>query len=1641
MIKKKQIKNYKKLIFLLLLGLGFVTNSIFAQGPKSPEAASFEPVDATDMVNLITGQYSYVLPLLNVPSPEGGYPIALSYHAGIALEQDASWTGLGWNVNPGAIDRSINGYPDDYNASLLSEYFWDKTRTETRYTASIGYSCGVTSVGLGFNWGSNQALGGYVSVGVGVKLEGGGSVGADLTVGTDGASIGIGITTNGGLTLGASYDSNGDVGINAGYDNNGQGFSIGYNTNGTTTLSISANTGNDNKASLDISLSSSGVGISGGVTNKTKNKTDGGAGVGMFVSFNNSVSVGDYATSTSSWMIPIMIPTPIGIFSASFGKQEFKYWMGKNVENFVTGPIYFKNYRKNITGSRSEVIGGELVTKEYIRGMSFMDINEISIYENELSSKTEVSTNNITFPGYDKFSVSAQGISGSMSAVLRKNGALFGLDGKENKEGYALRYPTNNYNISVIPNLKFNLYSTHQFEFDNEITSYLKVDPALFNNSTTASNILNYYDSGVVTNDQPRRQTSNFIEYFTNYDIVNNYNYLKEINGFLLPSVSGFDRNKTPSNGIGAFKVTAIDGKTYHYSLPVYNHEVITRTYGVIEDSPTESESYFEKRQLEAFATHWLLTAVTGPDYIDNGDGVAGDGDLGYWTSFEYGKWTEAFVWKNPYKKETFFDENSPERKTWIRGRKELYYLDKIKTRTHTALFIKGLRQDAASPEWSYNSADHLDDKENNEVVNGRFVVPSQNQLRLEKIILLKNIENTVDKAYGADTNQSVYIKYNRSIVKENLEAKYNIYDNVLDTGDNWSSCIPKAVKVIDFDYDYSLSTRNCLKLKSVNFKGKSGTTVIPPYQFDYYDGKFSTSDRNDGWGYFTDDAKDLSLKTITTPQGGTIGIEYEYNKCKSLVTNKLEFSDRNPVLFKCSRPTYTSITDLTNKTVIIEIGNSNSYPNLLNKKVTVSSYDATCFNNLFYFFRYNSTGTITHDLGAGKYKVTFDANAYLGRSSSLSNSLSGVFGCDMAAVNRAIAYSGDDFYYHNIKVTLALTPNDVFKSGGIRTSRISISDGANKYFTDYKYGQNEDGIGFISYVPFAQNIAKELPYSSELPAPRVMYEYVTMSSHKEGVEPLAKMKYRFNIMKEKSSDKIKYGSFYEILKTNNTSFTNTSQNKTVDINTFTIKENFAALGQLLEVSTVNSENQLLSKVYSTYYNMDELPNNMGITQESYQSYKEIDYTDNSNTLDRWIVNSTTRIKYPSIIKSSTEQKNGYTYTTLFNDYDLISGVSKEQVFTSSDGKTFKTKIIPAFHKYPEMGSKSVGITSYKNMLSQTAAEYSYILDEGDWKVTGVGITTWSNIWTYKTIEGNSVTPTNNQENIWRKHKTFIWNGILDSNGIFTNYNIATDDGFYWSGIGGTKWRQTSEVTLYDHYSAPLEIKDINNNFASTKMGDNDSKVIATGNASYNEMYYSSAEYITSNSSYFDGQIKSNGHLVVGDVGAGSAHTGKSIVRIGQNQNAFEVTLPLNSVRTGIKSKFKVSVWARKGTENNARIKIGNSIQNFNTSETIKADNWVLLNGYIDILTSTTTVSIVSVSGEIDLDDFRLYPMASSITGYVYNEWDELSYIVGNNGLGTHFKYDAAGRLEETYTEVADFSGEGSGGFKPISKNTYHYKN
>ncbi|MFA6924371.1 MAG: hypothetical protein WC223_08975 [Bacteroidales bacterium] len=85
-----------------------------------PEYRSFEPVATTNMVNAFDGSFTYNIPILDVPN---GYPLSLSYHSNeINTDAQSSWVGLGWTLNPGAINRIKRGFPDDWNGENVTYY-------------------------------------------------------------------------------------------------------------------------------------------------------------------------------------------------------------------------------------------------------------------------------------------------------------------------------------------------------------------------------------------------------------------------------------------------------------------------------------------------------------------------------------------------------------------------------------------------------------------------------------------------------------------------------------------------------------------------------------------------------------------------------------------------------------------------------------------------------------------------------------------------------------------------------------------------------------------------------------------------------------------------------------------------------------------------------------------------------------------------------------------------------------------------------------------------------------------------------------------------------------------------------------------------------------------------------------------------------------------------------------------------------------------------------------------------------------------------------------------------------------------------------------------------------------------------------
>lgn len=147
-----------------------LTSKFDEGGPTSPEASTFKAVGSDNLVNLFTGDFSYSIPLIDV----GGYPVNLFYNGGISMEQEASWVGLGWNINPGTVNRNMRGVPDDFNGEdqLIQTQNVKPNRTWGGEVGADGEALGIKKPKLNFSLGFsyNNYLGPALDLGAGISL-------------------------------------------------------------------------------------------------------------------------------------------------------------------------------------------------------------------------------------------------------------------------------------------------------------------------------------------------------------------------------------------------------------------------------------------------------------------------------------------------------------------------------------------------------------------------------------------------------------------------------------------------------------------------------------------------------------------------------------------------------------------------------------------------------------------------------------------------------------------------------------------------------------------------------------------------------------------------------------------------------------------------------------------------------------------------------------------------------------------------------------------------------------------------------------------------------------------------------------------------------------------------------------------------------------------------------------------------------------------------------------------------------------------------------------------------------------------------------------------------------------------------------
>ncbi len=87
----------------------------------------------------------------------------------------------------------------------------------------------------------------------------------------------------------------------------------------------------------------------------------------------------------------------------------------------------------------------------------------------------------------------------------------------------------------------------------------------------------------------------------------------------------------------------------------------------------------------------------------------------------------------------------------------------------------------------------------------------------------------------------------------------------------------------------------------------------------------------------------------------------------------------------------------------------------------------------------------------------------------------------------------------------------------------------------------------------------------------------------------------------------------------------------------------------------------------------------------------------------------------------------------------------------------------------------------------------------------------------------------------------------------------------------------------------------------------------------------------------------------------------------------------------------------------------------------------------VDELSNSVNIGLETLSS-FELDDFRIQPLDAVVTGYVYNEWGELSAILDNNNLSTRYEYDAMGKLKSVHKETFQY------GINKVSEQITKYK-
>lgn len=896
--KRKKVAIYFLVTFVFQIMFPSVSLALTG-GPSQPEVSSFEPVGTSQMVDLYTGDFTYNIPLLNVPGSNGSYPINIAYHGGVGMEDEASWVGLGWNINPGAIVRQMRGLPDDFNGDEIEKEFSMKPdytigANFSSSTELFGAKAGDFPASIGLYYNSYR--------GVGYKL------GVNFTdiisksiKGKEGKAIVGGV--------GINFDSQGGMGVQP---------SMGLK---------GVKSDKENRLTLGATLHSvqgfKEIGMNW--TRRDKCAYINGRKGGSVVSrdFNNSIGAG--ASLTHSGYIP----------SIQFPMQSHSYALGVNWGVKVT-PADLTHAGATISYTTTHVKEKNLTAKAYgflhqenAEGVenSVMDFNREK--DGEISKESPYTP--LPVQNHDVYAIQGQGTGGAFRAFRSDIGHLtdivakstgitasgkveFGIGngaeiGADISGGYSESYsgPWKNKNNAITSINKYKAsgneiskpkYEKFYFKPNGELTSSSLNEMDRIDNEKPIAFDLGLHWEGVgmkpkvkptqkgnavnLSERNERAKRNQHIEYFTKGELASNYSgESHHIHKMIVQNPDGnrYEYGRPTYNTLQkevSFSVASPTGSSFYQSY-FSNNKTVTYNAGV--DNSTNNKQgkdhFYSSTTLPGYAHSYMLTAIKSNDYVDiTEDGVTED-DFGFWTKFDY-QTVSNYQWRFPYEENKAnyskgnYSDVEDDKGSYVYGTKELNYLKKVETNTHIAEFHLSDREDGVS------------------VKDENGGIGSVKQKKLDSITLYsKAAPNTPIQKVHFEYDYSLCEGITSSTTEEGKLTLKKIYYTYLNNSKG-------ELTPYEFHYGTSLNDNPDYSVLDVDRWGN--------YQSDTYAENPYTRQESSSHDY----AGAWALKEIDLPSGSTIKVSYENDEYQYV---------QNKRAMQMSEIIGTSKTDETQKT------------------------------------------------------------------------------------------------------------------------------------------------------------------------------------------------------------------------------------------------------------------------------------------------------------------------------------------------------------------------------------------------------------------------------------------------------------------------------------------------------------------------------------------------------------------------------------------------------------------------------------------------------------------------------------------------------------------------------------------------------